>query len=127
MKSNVRRIKKYRRFSKEFKQKVVSEYESGRSSTKELSLANGISQQTIYRWIYQLSNYSKQGIRIVEKANSQEEGIKRLHKENKDLKAIVGEKQIQIEYLERLIKIAEAELKIDIKKNFCTPQSNILK
>ena len=127
MKSNVRRVKKYRRFSKEFKQRIVAEYESGKSSTKELSLANGISQQAIYKWIYQLSNYSKQGIRIVEKANSQEEGIKRLHKENKVLKAIVGEKQIQIEYLERLIKVAEAELKIDIKKNFCTPQSNILK
>jgi hypothetical protein len=36
---------------------------------------------------------------------------------------VVGQKQIQIEFLEKMIEIAEKELKIDIKKKSSTPQS----
>ena len=124
MKSRIRRVKKYRRYSKEFKQSIVDHFEQGKFSVKELSLHNSISQQLIYKWIYQLSRFNKKGYRIVEKTNSQAEKLKQLQKENQALKATVGEKQIHIEYLERLIEIAEVELDVDIKKNSSTSQLN---
>jgi transposase-like protein len=127
MQSNIRKVRKNRRFSKEFKQRIVEEYEAGKASTKELAFANNISQQTIYKWIYKLSKYNKKGYRVVEKVDSKSELVKKLTKENKDLKSIVGDKQIRIEYLERLIKVAEEELNIDFKKNSFTPQSNTSK
>jgi len=124
MKPRIRRIKKYRKFSQEFKKSIVAQYESGRSSTKELSIANHISQQLIYRWIYKYSNFNSKEYRIVEHSTSKTKRIKELADENKSLKAMIGEKQIRIEYLEKLIQLAEDELNVDIKKNSSTPQSN---
>jgi len=39
----------------------------------------------------------------------------------KELEALVGRKQIKLEYLEKLIEIAEDSLGVDIKKNLNTP------
>ena len=36
---------------------------------------------------------------------------------------MIGQKQIKIDYLEKMIDIAKDELNIDIKKNSNTPQS----
>lgn len=126
MKPNIRKVKKYRRYSQEFKQSIVDSFESGSSSTKELSLQNNIGQAMIYKWIYKLSKYNKEGYRVVEKVNSKESKIKELEEQNRSLKAMIGDKQIRIEYLEKLISLAEEDLKIDIKKNSSTLQSNTL-
>jgi hypothetical protein len=42
---------------------------------------------------------------------------------NKELEAALGRKQIQLDYLEKMIELAKTELDIDIKKNYSTPQS----
>jgi hypothetical protein len=55
--------------------------------------------------------------------DSQVQKLKELEQKVKDLERIVGQKQIAIDYLEKMIEIAEDELKIDIKKNSNTPQS----
>jgi hypothetical protein len=36
---------------------------------------------------------------------------------------VVGQKQIKIDYYEKMIDLAKEELDIDLKKNFDTPQS----
>jgi len=124
MKSRIRKVKKYRKFSEEFKKSIVEQYESGRSSTKELSEQNNIDQRLIYNWIYKFSTFNKKGYRIVEHINSNTNLLRQLKEENQGLKAVVGEKQMRIEYLEKLIALAEQELKVPIKKNSNTPQSN---
>ena len=40
-----------------------------------------------------------------------------------ELERIVGQKQLNIDYLEKVIELAKEELGIDIKKNSDTPQS----
>ena len=37
---------------------------------------------------------------------------------------MVGQKQMAIEYLEKMIELAKTELNIDLKKNYSLPQSN---
>jgi hypothetical protein len=49
--------------------------------------------------------------------------LKELELKIKQLEQAVGQKQIKIDYLEKMIDIAKEELKIDIKKNFNTSQS----
>jgi transposase len=39
------------------------------------------------------------------------------------MEAALGRKQIQLDYLEKMIELAKSELDIDIKKNYSTPQS----
>ena len=41
-----------------------------------------------------------------------------------ELERIIGQKQMQIDYLEKMIELASDELQTDIKKNFGTQQSN---
>ena len=120
MKLNIKKVKKYRRYTKEFKQSIVKQFENGQSSTKELSIENNVAQQLIYSWIYKFSNFNDKDYRIVENTKSSAVKLKEILKENQKLKAVIGEKQIKIEYLEKLIEIADSELNVDIKKNSST-------
>ena len=125
MKANLKKVKKYRRYSDEFKQQVVNEFESGTHSTWELSKLHGIAQAMIYKWIYKFSKFSKKGFRVVENSSSSDKKIKELVNENKDLLARLAKKQIHIEYLEKMIQLVNEEYGIDPKKNLDTSQSNI--
>ena len=49
--------------------------------------------------------------------------VKELQKRVADLERVVGQKQIKIDFLEKLIEIAGDEYNIDIKKKSFTPQS----
>jgi hypothetical protein len=49
--------------------------------------------------------------------------IKELEKKVKELERAVGQKQLYIDYMEKMMELAKDELGVDIKKNFDTPQS----
>jgi hypothetical protein len=51
------------------------------------------------------------------------EKMKELELKVKELEQAVGQKQMKIDYLEKMIDIANDDLKIDIKKNSNTQQS----
>lgn len=123
MKANLRLIRKQRRYSLEFKRSIVNDYESGKYSVLELQRLHGISNPTIYQWIYKFSNFNKEGYRIVEMSQSSDKKVKELEKQVKQLQQAVGQKQIMIDYLEKMMDIAKDELNIDIRKNYNTSQS----
>ena len=127
MKSNLKLIKKRRNYSEEFKRTLVKEYESGRYSVSQLEKLHGISNTSIYKWIYKFSNFNEKGIRIVEMKESSTKKLEELSQKVKELEQIVGKKQIQIDYMEKMIELANDEFDIDIKKNSNTPQSTGLK
>jgi len=117
------KIRRLRRFSEDFKLKLVSDYESGRMSVVELEKFYDISNATIYRWIYRYSNYNSKSIQVVELKDSQMDKIKQLESRIQDLERALGQKQMNIDYLEKMIDLAKEEYNIDIKKNSNTPQS----
>lgn len=121
MRANVSQIRKGLRYDEEFKKAIVSDFEKGKYSVLQLSKLHGIPFQSIYRWIYKFSTFNEKGYRIVEMKASNIEKVKQLEQKVKELERAVGQKQIKIDYLEKMMEIAEEELNIDIKKN-----SNIL-
>jgi transposase-like protein len=123
MKANVRSIRKTRKYSIEFKKRIVADFENGKFSVLQLEKLHGVSEQSIYRWIYKFSTFSEKGFRIVEMKDSSHKKMKELEARVKELERTVGRKQIMIDYLEKMMEIAKDELDIDIKKNFGTPQS----
>lgn len=123
MKANVRSIRKTRKYSIEFKKRIVADFENGKFSVLQLEKLHGVSEQSIYRWIYKFSTFSEKGFRIVEMKDSSNKKMKELEARVKELESAVGRKQIKIDYLEKMMEIAKDELDIDIKKNFGTPQS----
>lgn len=124
MKANIKLIKKQRRFSEEFKKSIVNDFESGKFSILQLERLHNISNVSLYSWIYKYSRSNERGQRIVEMKDSSTQKLKALEQRIKELEQTVGKKQIQIDYLEKMIDIAKDELNIDIKKNSNTPQSS---
>ena len=116
-------INPQRSFTEGFKKERVKEYEQGLFSVSELSKLFNISGALIYNWIYKYSTYNKKSCILVEMKDSSTLRVKNLECRIKELEQIVGQKQIKMDYLEKLISIAETDLGIDIKKNSNTPQS----
>jgi len=124
MKANLKVVRKNREFSDDFKRGLVDEFESGRFSVIQLSRLHGIHKQLIYNWIYKFSTLNEKGYRVVEHRDSSSKKLSDLEKRVRELEAAVGRKQIKIDFLEKMMDIAQEELDIDIKKNFSTPQSS---
>lgn len=118
MKKEVQHLRKRRKYASSFKKQVVREYESGEFSVNELSRLYGIVNQNIYRWIYKYSIFNKKGYRIVEDHQSASKSLKALEQRIEELEAMLGRKQIKVEFLEKLIELASKELEVDIKKNY---------
>jgi transposase-like protein len=123
MSKNVRLLKSPRKFTEDFKRQVVKEYEQGSMSALQLSKLYGVANTQIYNWIYKFSIFNEKGSRIVEMKDSQSAKFREMEQRIKELEQNVGQKQIIIEYLEKMIDIAKEDLNIDIKKNYVTPQS----
>lgn len=123
MKANVKIIRKSRRYSEEFKRKIVKDFENGNFSVLDLSRLHHIDPQTVYNWINKYSVPSN-GVEIVEMKQSSTKKLKDLESRIKELERAVGQKQLYIDYLEKMMEIAKEDLGIDIKKNFGTPPSN---
>lgn len=123
MKANLKTLRKKRIYSEEFKRQIVQDFESGQFSVAQLEKLHGMSNVTIYKWIYKFSTFNEKGSRIVEMKDSSTQKLKELQARIKELEGIVGRKQISIDYLEKMIDIAKDEFDIDIKKNSNTPQS----
>lgn len=124
MTKKLNRIKVKRVFSEDFKKALVKEYETGKFSALELSKLHCINSAVFYRWIYRYSEFQKRNITVVEMADSSTKKLKDLQKKVAELERIVGQKQLNIDYLEKMIELAKDELGLDIKKNFDTPHSS---
>jgi transposase-like protein len=111
-----KRIRRKRKFSEDFKLKIVKEYESGEFSVVEMTKIYDISYQTIYNWIYKYSKYNKQSIQVVEMKDSQAHKMMQMEARIKELEQAVGQKQMNIDYLEKMIDLAKEHYGIDIKK-----------
>ncbi|MFN3755737.1 MAG: transposase [Flavobacterium sp.] len=124
MKANLRKIRKHRLYSEEFKREIVDLFESGELSVCQIEKVYGVCNPLIYRWIYKFSTFNEKGARVVEMKDSTTQKLKDLQNRIKDLEQMVGQKQIKIEFLEKMIDLAKDEFKIDIKKNSNTPPSS---
>lgn len=122
-----KRINSNRRYSEEFKRKIVQDFEQGVMSVVQMHRHYEISNSLIYSWIYKYSKYNEKNVRIVEVKNSQTHRINQLEQQVKELERLVGQKQIKADYFEQMIEVAEKEYGIDIKKNSNTPHSGNFK
>ncbi len=121
MKANLRKIQNSRRYSEQFKKHIVKDFEQG-TSVLTLCRLHNLNENTIYRWIYKYTDNEKSS-HIVEMKHSSSEKVKQLEARIKELEQVVGQKQIKLDYLEKMIELAKEELDIDIKKNYNTSPS----
>ena len=119
-----REIRKVRHFSDEFKIKKVKEIEQNLSTIADIKREYGVSKSAIYNWIYKYSLHLKKGVRQVLEMESETLKTKRLREKVSELERIVGQKQLAIDFLDKMIEIGSEELGVDIKKKFSGRLSN---
>jgi transposase len=115
------KLRKRRVFTDQFKRARVKEYETGEYTISELSRIFDIQSVILYRWIHKYSNYNKKSTVIVEMKDSATKKLKDYEKRIAELEQALGQKQLNIDYLEKMVELAKTELNIDLKKNFNTP------
>lgn len=114
------KLRTQRIFSDTFKRQKVKDIEKGLASVTEISKLYKVSKQSIYRWLHKYSESHQKGEIQVVQMESESQKTKQLLKRLSELERIIGQKQLQIDYLEKLVEIGSEELNIDIKKNFGT-------
>lgn len=113
-------IRQRRTFSEAFKRQKVQDLIDKKISVKELSELYKVSRTSVYRWLYRYSPHYQQETSQVIQMESEAVRTKALQQQVADLERIAGQKQLQIDYLEKLIELASKELDLDLKKNFVT-------
>ena len=119
-----RMLRTSRYFSEDFRKQKVKEIEQNLIKVSELSKLYGISRTSIYKWIYQYSLNLKKGIVQVIEMESETRKNKLLQARLAELERIIGQKQLQIDYLEKVIEISSEDLGTDIKKKYSTELLN---
>lgn len=117
-------IKERRIFSEELKRKAVKDLVGKRTTMRALMNEHQVSGQTVYRWLYKYSAHHEQKCTLVVQMKSEETKNQDLQARVAELERAVGQKQLEIDFLNRLLEVGSAELGFDLKKSFSTPPSN---
>jgi transposase len=105
-----------RYFAEEFKIRKVKDLERNLVTIAELCREYRVARASVYKWIYKYSvNRKKQERQIVERMSDTRK-IKELQDRIKELERIIGQKQILIDFKDKMIEIAENMYQVDIKK-----------
>jgi len=113
-----------RYFSDSFKQSKVREIERNLTTVRMVSKEYEVSSTAVYKWLYKYSILRAKQLRQVIEPMSDAQKIKDLRKKIQELEQLVGQKQIQLEFKEKMIELAEQLYSIDIKKKFGSSHSD---
>ena len=114
---NLRKLRKRKKYSEQIKRKAVDDFRSGRHTALELADLYYCHHQTIYNWIYKYSPADSPRINVIEMSQSSDQKLQSLQTKIAELERALGQKQIQIDFYEKMIELAEREYDLDLKKN----------
>lgn len=118
------RVLHCRYFSDEFKKKKVRELENNLATVADICKTYSVSRTSVYRWIYKYSVMAKKQVKQVVEAKSDTKKIKALKDRIKELERVVGQKQLLLEFKDKMIEIAESTYGINIKKKVSSKLSS---
>ena len=117
-------LRECRYFSGDIKRKVIRDLEKNLHSISDICKTYQVSRTSVYRWLYNYSAMAKKQQKQVVEAKSDTQKIKALENRIKELERIVGQKQLAIDFKEKMIEIAEQRYNVDIKKKLIATLSN---
>lgn len=110
--------KKRRTFSESFKREKVQEIETKKITIAQISRIYEVSRTAVHKWVILYSSLKFKGERIVVEKVSEAIKTERLLLKVKELEQLVGQKQVEIEYLSKVIELGSELTGMDIKKKF---------
>ena len=113
-------VRRMRSFSEEFKRKKVLEIERKITTIAEISQQYDVRANNVYKWIKKYSVSIMPKARMIVESESDTVKLIEYQRKIAELERLVGQKQIVIEFQEKMIELAEKEYNIDIKKKLET-------
>lgn len=110
------RSKRNRYFSESFRISKVREIEQNLTTVLEISRTYEVSTTSVYKWLYRYSGLRKKGVKQVIELMSDTKKIESLKRKIAELEQTVGQKQILLEFQEKLLELASKEVGYDLKK-----------
>jgi transposase len=106
-----------RTFSTEFKREKVKDLIAKRIKINDLCELYGVTRTSVYKWLYLYSGTQK-GTKTVVQMDSEQQKTKVLLERLAEYERIIGQKQMQIDLLEKGFELAGRELGYDLKKKY---------
>ncbi len=107
-----------RHFSEAFKKEKVSQIDSKKITVKQLSRIYEVSETAIYNWIKKYSKYAAKNERVVVEKESEGHKNFELMRKIANIERLLGQKQIEVEYLKKIIEFGSELTETDIKKKY---------
>jgi transposase len=111
-------------FSVELKKKLVEQIELKRLKVRDVVNLYQTTGTSVYRWISEYSILKRAGTKMVVESESHETKVDKLLERITELERNVGKKQLEIEFLDKVIEICSDELGYDVKKKCTTTRLN---
>ena len=111
-------LKPRRIFSAELKREIVKQIEENKIGVIAASREYGVNGASVYNWLNKYSRTLKRGQTIVVEKESEKRKNEELRAKIAELERIIGRKQMEIDFLNKVIEIGSEEVKVDIKKKF---------
>jgi transposase-like protein len=105
-----------KRFSDNFKIEKVRELEKGKVSISELVQQYEVSSTNIYRWLRKFGTNQTKKERVIVEIDSDTKQLLELKKKVAELERIIGQKQVLLDFKDKMIDLAEQTYGVDIKK-----------
>ncbi len=113
-----------RHFSDSFKIQKVRELETGKVKVSELCEQYELADVSVYRWLNKFGSMKNKSERIIIETDSDTKQLLELKKKVADLERVVGQKQILLDFKDKMIDLAEETYGVDIKKKFSISPSS---
>jgi transposase len=113
-----------RHFSDSFKIQKVRELETGRTKVSELCKQYEVSGTNVYKWLNKFGSMKNKKERLIIESDSDTKQLLELKKKVAELERIIGQKQVMLDFKDKMIELAEETYGVDIKKKFTTSPSN---
>lgn len=112
-------------FSEEFKRQKVKELCSRQITVIQICRLYEVSATSVYKWLRRFSpHHSQPATTLVVQMETEAQKTMMLLARVAELERIIGQKQLEIDFINKLLEIGSAELGFDLKKNFSTQLSN---
>lgn len=110
--------RRMRTFSEEFKQKKVREIERKITTIAEVSRQYDVRENNVSKWLKAYGTNQMKGLRTIVESESDTRKLLEMRAKIAELERIIGQKQVQIEFRDKIIELAEETYGVDIKKKF---------
>ena len=110
-----------RGFDLDLKLELVRQIERGELCVSEVSRIYRVSTTAVYKWLNKYSELYKRQNRVIVEKKSVGKKNKELQERIAELERALGQKQLRIDYLEKVMEVASDKLGVDIEKKSKRP------